>query len=86
MKNSEMMYQNVSSVKDEVQMFTDYLHLGGSCRYKDGCNNISPMQSDKMFTIKYLPAVLTLKLWKEKPVNKFAKADFYYKIIIDSED
>ena len=86
MKNSEMMYQNGSSVKDEVQMFTDYLHLGGSCRYKDGCNNISPMQSDKMFTIKYLPAVLTLKLWKEKPVNKFAKADFYYKIIIDSED
>ncbi len=86
MKNSEMMYQNGASVKDEVQMFTDYLHLGGSCRYKDGCNNISPMQSDKMFTVKYLPAVLTLKLWKEKPVNKFAKADFYYKIIIDSED
>ena len=83
MQNSTIMYPDQSNITNNVQIFNDYIHLGGSCKFEGGCNNISPMQSDKMFTINYLPATLTLKLWKEKPSNKFSKADIYYKIIID---
>ena len=68
---------------DDVQIFSDYIHLGGSCKYKDGCNNISPMQYDKMFTVSALPAEINLKLWKNKPFNMFKKADIYYRIIFE---
>ena len=82
-KNINMMYPNSSNMTNDVQTFADYIHLGGSCRYEGGCNNISPMQNNLMFSVNYLPAIVTLKLWKERPANKFMKADFYYKIIID---
>lgn len=86
MESAVMMYQNGANAKDEVKVFADYLHLGSSCAYSGGCNNISPMQQDKMFTVNGLPAELTLKLWKEKPMNKFSKADFYFKMIIEGEN
>ena len=76
------MFDN-NSAADDVRIFSDYIHLGGSCKYKDGCNNISPMQYDKMFKVKALPAEINLKLWKEKPTNKYIKADMYYRIIFE---
>ena len=80
-----MMYPESSNVTTDVQTFADYLHLGGSCQYKDGCNNLSPMQNNLMFNVRSLPATMTLKLWKKQPLNKYVKADFYYKIIIEGD-
>ncbi|HIT93455.1 MAG TPA: hypothetical protein IAD11_11145 [Candidatus Stercorousia faecigallinarum] len=78
-KNISMFDQN-NNVTDDLKIFRDYIHLGGSCKYKDGCNNISPMQNDLMFTVTALPAEINLKLWKKKPMNKYIKADMYYRI------
>lgn len=78
-KNISMYDQNYN-VTDDLKIFRDYIHLGGSCKYKDGCNNISPMQNDLMFTVTALPAEINLKLWKKKPMNKYIKADMYYRI------
>ena len=79
------MFSKNDNVTDDVKKFADYIHLGGSCRYKDGCNNISPMQYDKIFTVYKLPAEINLKLWKKEPVNKYMKADMYYRIIFDTK-
>lgn len=78
-KNISMFDQN-NNVTDDLKIFRDYIHPGGSCKYKDGCNNISPMQNDLMFTVTALPAEINLKLWKKKPMNKYVKADMYYRI------
>lgn len=83
LKNAALMYPENSNMLSEVQQFRDYLHVGGSCKYKGGCNNISPLQNALMFHVKYLPAIVTVKLWKDKPMNKFSKPDMYYRIIID---
>lgn len=77
------MFSEHNNITEDVKRFTDYIHLGGSCGYKDGCNNISPLQSDKMFTVYRLPAEINLKLWKKKPANQYMKADMYYRIIFD---
>lgn len=82
-KNIKMLHQDEKTVLDEVIQFRDYVHLGGSCRYEGGCNNISPMQQELMLTITNLPAEIDLKLWKKEPMNKFHKADFYYKIVFE---
>ena len=82
-KGINIMYPESSNMKTDIQTFRDYIHLGSSCRYAGGCNNISPMQNNLMFYVDYLPATITLKLWKKQPLNKSVKADFYYKIIID---
>lgn len=78
-----MMYPESSNMTSDVQIFRNYIHLGGSCRYAGGCNNISPLQNNLMFYVTRLPADITLKLWKKEPLNKNIKADFYYKIIIN---
>lgn len=78
-----MMYPESSNMTSDVQIFRNYIHLGSSCRYAGGCNNISPLQNNLMFYVTRLPADITLKLWKKEPLNKNIKADFYYKIIIN---
>lgn len=78
-----MMYPESSNMTSDIQIFRNYIHLGGSCRYTGGCNNISPLQNNLMFYVTRLPADITLKLWKKEPLNKNIKADFYYKIIIN---
>ncbi len=81
-KNIKMYSENNNATED-ISTFRDYIHLGGSCKYKDGCNNISPMQNNLIFSITNLPAVINVKLWKTKPINKYVKADMYYKIIFE---
>ena len=80
------MYSEYNNATKDISTFRDYIHLGGSCRYKDGCNNISPMQNDLMFSVRRLPAEINIKLWKKKPINKYVKADMYYKIIFTTKD
>lgn len=82
-KNISMVYPN--NVTEQVEMFRDYIHVGGSCGYEGGCNNISPMQNDKMISVKALPAEINLKLWKKQPRDKYQKADMYYRIIFKEQ-
>lgn len=83
-KNIEMLYSN-NNVTQTVEKFRDYIHVGGSCGYEGGCNNISPMQNDKMITVVALPAEINLKLWKKQPYDKYSKADMYYRIIFKEQ-
>lgn len=78
------MYSEYNNAIEDISMFRDYIHLGGSCKYEGGCNNISPLQNDLMFSVKKLPAEINIKLWKKKPINKYVKADMYYKIIFEN--
>lgn len=82
-KNIEMTYPN--NITQTPEMFRDYLHVGGSCGYAGGCNNISPMQNDKMISVTGLPAEINLKLWKKQPYDKYQKADMYYRIIFNNQ-
>lgn len=79
------MYSDYNNATKDISTFRDYIHQGGSCKYKDGCNNISPMQNDLMFSVRRLPAEINIKLWKKKPINKYVKADMYYKIIFENK-
>lgn len=79
------MYSEYNNATKDISTFRDYIHQGGSCKYKDGCNNISPMQNDLMFSVRRLPAEINIKLWKKKPINKYVKADMYYKIIFENK-
>ena len=83
-KNIKPLYEETTSVLNNLVEFRDFVHRGGSCKFEGGCNNISPMQNDLMITITDLPAEIDLKLWKKQPGNKFQKADFYYKIIFEA--
>ena len=82
--NIKMMHPERPSVIDDVRTFEDFIHLGTSCNYAGGCNNISPMQEDLTFLITDLPAEINLKLWKKSPLNKRLNADFNYKIIFEA--
>ena len=80
------MFSEKNSAKNDIVFFKDYIHVGSSCKYKGGCNNISPMQNDLLFSVISLPAELNIKLWKNKPLNKYSKADIYFKIIFENKD
>lgn len=77
------MYDRNTNITTDVKLFRDFIHLGHSCKYAGGCNNISPLQQDMTFYINNLPAEINLKLWKKRPADKDKKADFYYKIIFE---
>lgn len=71
------------SIGSDIIEFRDYIHTGSSCGHKEGCNNLSPYQNELDYRIISLPAQMTIKLWKNKPINKYVKADIYYRLIFD---
>ena len=83
--NIKMFSSGDYDMTNSIVTFADYVHLGGSCMYKDGCNNISPMQDGLMFRVTELPAAISLKLWKSYPSSKNQKADLYYQIVFDEK-
>jgi len=71
------------NVTQGVYRFQDYIHLGGSCGIEGGCNNISPRQTYLEFSLKSFPAVMDLKLWRNKPSSPNNVADLNCKIIFE---
>ncbi|MFH1126346.1 MAG: hypothetical protein V1703_04410 [Candidatus Altiarchaeota archaeon] len=67
--------------RNEPVQIKQFIHLGGSCGYPGGCNNISPHQSEFVFRYYHLPARIHLKLWRDKPDDTSQKPDMVY--IID---
>lgn len=82
---------NIGMVNEEnnaskhVHKFLDFIHVGGSCKHPDGCNNHSPYQGEIEFVITSIPAEMTLKLWKKEPFSKDLPADINYRIIFEEE-
>lgn len=63
-------------------LIKQYIKVGTSCGYPGGCNNMSPLmpELDYMELKGGLPAVLPIKLWKQKPRSVDEKPDFTYTI------
>lgn len=74
---------NGENISDDVVGFRDFIHVGGSCGVPGGCNNLSPYQPAHDFRFISIPAEITFKLWKDKPIAKLMPADFEYKIIFN---
>ncbi len=81
LKNMHMTEKN--NLSNKLTSFLDFIHLGGSCKHPQGCNNLSPYQANLDFELDYLPAEMTIKLWKKKPMNNYTKADFYYRLVFE---
>lgn len=58
-----------------------FIHKGGSCGYPEGCNNMSPDDSNFRFNIEKLPARLHIKLWRSQPKDVKQNPDMIF--IID---
>ena len=76
-------FKSVPNISTAVYQFRDFIHLGGTCRYKNGCNNASPYQSELAYSFSDFPASFTIKLWKNKPKDKNSLADINYVIIFE---
>lgn len=72
--------ENIGNYSNEAVPIIQYIHCGGSCGYPGGCNNMSPTDPHMSFNIIYIPAVIHLKLWKQKPANPDKQADMEYVI------
>lgn len=84
-QNIRFLPQNLDTptLTEKPYKFKDFIHVGNACKVEGGCNNSSPHQPELMFSIKNLPAEMTLSLWKQKPVYKKQPADLYVKIIFN---
>ncbi len=61
-----------------------FIHLGGSCGYPGGCNNMSPADPNTdAVKITALPAVVHCLLWKEKPKSAAQPPDMRFVIRIE---
>jgi len=67
-------------VMDEPFRIRHYLHCGGSCGYRGGCNNMSPRTPELDIKIQRLPARVTLKLWRDLPKTSSQPADIVFNV------
>lgn len=81
--NAKML--NEDNAAKHVYQFRDYIHVGASCRRPEGCNNLSPRQTELEFIITSLPAELDIKLWKKQPMLKDLKEDIKFKVMFIEE-
>lgn len=71
------------NMSNTVYEFRDFIHVGYSCKVEGGCNNISPHQTELDYEFNSLPAEMTIKLWKTKPISPKVHADFYYRLVFE---
>ncbi len=58
--------------------FKELIHVGGSCGYPGGCNNLSPFIHEQIIEIVDFPANAAIKLWRTKPRSVQVPADFSF--------
>ena len=71
-----------SKLMTEPVKMQGFIHKGGSCGKKGGCNNGSPFEPNLYFKLLNPKASITLSLWREKPENT-NKPDFKFEIILE---
>ncbi len=74
-------FRSQNNVSNTIHEFRDFIHLGASCGYKDGCNNGSPYQSELDYKYTDYPSTMEFKLWKNRPASINDKADINYRIV-----
>ena len=79
--NIKFRYDN--NFSEEIMQTMGFYHRGYSCGLSEGCNNYSPYQQEEDFFIQGLPAIITIKLWKEYPLTKYQNADLTYRVIYE---
>ncbi len=72
-------FNNISVEPYEMK---GYYHKGFSCGLENGCNNYSPYQEEMPFRLIDNTGYLKLKMWKEKPKNKFQAPDIIYEMYL----
>ena len=74
--------ENVVFLDKRVQPIPlrQYIHSGGTCGFKGGCNNMSPWEEKFRIYVKDLPARAYIKLWKAKPRDINESADMIFVI------
>ena len=82
-KISDARLYKTKELMQKVTSPTGFYHLGGSCGLKEGCNNYSPTDAKYFVSLNRLPAEIHFKLWKNKPITKYQKADLTFKLIFD---
>ena len=73
----------VTFTSGNVLRIKQYIHRGNSCRQPQGCNNMSPFQSELLLSVKGLPANVYIKLWKTKPKHTSSEADMNFIIVLN---
>ncbi len=56
-------------------LIRQFIHLGGSCGYPGGGNNMSPFQPELEITVSHVPATAVIHLWRDEPASATAPAD-----------
>ncbi len=84
-KLSGIQMKEVNNASKSIHQLRDYIHNGGSCGMRGGCNNISPRQTELEYYVKSLPASMEIKLWKSSPISSMIDADINYKIIFTED-
>lgn len=85
----EPKFTDSDNISNRVVKFQNYIHVGGSCKHSQGCNNGSPRQSylefkeEQYFDNVNSEREIYIKLWKEKPSSPSEKPDIVEKIIIE---
>lgn len=85
----DIQFVEEQNIGNSIIEFQDFIHVGGSCSHKEGCNNASPNQPPLNF---YYPCTegngepihgkrIYIKLWKERPQSPEQEADINEKII-----
>jgi len=69
--------QNIVSPPSPAKI-KQFIHVGQSCGYPGGCNNISPRQDELIIKVNQLPAIAHIKLWKNMPTDIYAPADMVF--------
>lgn len=60
------------------------IHLGGSCQYPGGCNNMSPAHPPTdNWRLNELPAQMTVKLWRAAPNAPAQPADLSFTLFFN---
>ena len=85
----DMSFDQPENASTQVVAFQNFIHVGGACGVKGGCNNGSPRQP--MLEFRALPASnpqgpkeIFLKLWKEKPASTSDPANLTERIIVQN--
>lgn len=76
--------KNITSLnqKEKPLEIPFFFHCGESCGYEGGCNNVSPTAPNFRLKVNKIPAMASIKLWRNKPNSLEDKAEMVFLINI----
>lgn len=78
-----VIFSSVDNISKMPYQMRGYYHRGYSCGLDGGCNNYSPHQQNMIFKIMDSNSYMKFKLWKNKPISRFQKADLIYEMYFE---